>query len=301
MVNVEFQLGLIGFPLEHSLSPAIHDAALKALGLEGEYRLYPVSPMPEGSSTLVDLLEMLRRGKLQGLNVTIPHKQFIPPYLDALTPTAQAIGAVNTIFYKEELLWGDNTDAAGFMADLEILGWTAQDVEDPHALILGSGGSARAVSYALAHAGWRLTIAARRLEQAQELTKSILHFSSSTPMQDGSDLAIPILLESSALSALESSPNLIVNTTPLGMKSRQDESPWPERTVLPPQAALYDLVYNPPETKLIKIARKAGLYTANGLGMLVEQAALSFEIWTGQKALRDAMRAAVQVNTIGAT
>ena len=302
MINKEYLLGLIGFPLDHSLSPAIHAAALRNLDLKGDYRLYPVPPLPAGAAILEDNLSLLRRGDLMGLNVTIPHKQAILPLLDALTPTAQAIGAANTIYYRGNQLWGDNTDAAGFMADLHFLGWSLPVADNPHALILGSGGSARAVSYALAHAGWRLTIAARRQEQAQNLVDKLQQFSNIAPTRDGDDLLTAAHLDSRLLIDLHPPPDLIINTTPLGMNPYQDQSPWPEDLPFPSsQAAVYDLVYNPPETRLISAARKAGLQVANGLGMLVEQAALSFEIWTGYSAPRDVMRQAVMGNIIGAS
>ena len=257
-------------------------------------------PLPAGVAALEDHLRMLRQGDLVGLNVTIPHKLSILPLLDALTPTAQAIGAANTIYYHDDLLWGDNTDAAGFMADLNYLGWSFPAADNPHALILGSGGSARAVSYALAHAGWSLTIAARRQGQAQDLVQNIQNFSTSSPNQGGENHLIAIHLDNRSLIDLDPSPGLIINTTPLGMSPFQDESPWPETVPFPTHAAVYDLVYNPPETRLISAARDAGQLVTNGLGMLVEQAALSFEIWTGYTAPRDIMRETVADYQIGA-
>lgn len=300
MIIKGYCLGLIGFPLDHSLSPAIHAAVLRALDLDGEYRLYPVPPLPAGAAALEDHLRLLRQGDLVGLNVTIPHKQSILPLLDALTPTAQAIGAANTIYYHDDLLWGDNTDAAGFMADLNYLGWSFQAAENPHALVLGSGGSARAVSYALIQTGWSLTIAARRQEQAQNLIQNIQEFSTSSPNQGGDNQLTAIHLDSRSFLELDPSLDLIINTTPLGMNPYQVESPWPEDIPFPSsQAAVYDLVYNPPETRLISSARKARMLVANGLGMLVEQAALSFETWTGFTAPRDVMREAAKDYRIG--
>jgi shikimate dehydrogenase len=301
MISKEYLLGLIGFPLDHSLSPAIHAAALRALDLDGEYRLYPVPPLPAGAAAMEDRLRLLRQGDLVGLNVTIPHKQSILPLLDALTPTAQAIGAANTIFYLDGLLWGDNTDAAGFIADLNYLGWSFPAAENPHALILGSGGSARAVSYALLQNGWSLTVAARRQDQAQNLVQNIQKFSRLSPNQGGDNQLTAIHLDSRSLIDLDPSPRLIINTTPLGMSPFQDESPWPEAVSFPSQAAVYDLVYNPPETRLISAARDAGLLVTNGLGMLIAQAALSFETWTGFSAPIDVMRKAAKDYQIGAS
>jgi shikimate dehydrogenase len=296
-----FHLGLTGFPLGHSLSPKLQSAALHSTGLSGEYRLYPVAPFPEGQAAMIALLDRLRSGELQGLNVTIPHKQNVIPLLDELTPAARAIGAVNTISCQENRLVGDNTDAAGFLADLERhtpfispqnhLESSSPQVPHPlrglcpsslhEALVLGAGGSARAVVYALAQAGWRVCIAARRLEQARDLTASL---------STGESMITALPLDAATFSRQVS---LLVNTTPLGMAPNTEASPWPHGTPFPVQAFVYDLVYNPAETQLLRSARAAGLPAANGLGMLVEQAILGFEIWTGRRPLRQALWQAV--------
>jgi len=259
-------LGLIGYPLRHSLSPEIHIAALKACGLEGDYSLFPVSP--DDKQGLKSLLNRVRTGEITGLNVTIPHKQNVIPLLDKLTPTAQAIGAVNTIYLRDDRLIGDNTDALGFSADLKkFLTTETQRHGDINALVLGAGGSARAVVYALVNSGWNVTIAARRIEQAQELAASFTNYELQITNYE-SFIHHP------------STFNLIVNTTPLGMTPNADQSPWPENLPFP-NAAVYDLVYNPRETKLVHNARSQGLPATTGLGMLIEQAALAFELWTG--------------------
>jgi len=269
-----YHLGLIGYSLEHSLSPKIHTAALKACGLQGKYSLFPIAP--EDKQGLKDLLNRVRPGELHGLNVTIPHKQNVIPLLDELTPTAKAIGAVNTIYLRRDKLIGDNTDAPGFLADLKkiladspspILG-EGLAVREKSAIVLGAGGSARAVVYALLIDGWQITIAARRLEQAQQLTDSFPNYQ-------------VLITNLENLQSLVSNLSLIVNTTPLGMTPNIDQSPLPETLSLPSNALIYDLVYNPRETKLVRDARAQGLQAATGLGMLIEQAALSFEIWTG--------------------
>ncbi|MDO9302105.1 MAG: hypothetical protein Q7T89_12010, partial [Anaerolineales bacterium] len=154
-----FQLGLIGYPLGHSLSPKIHGAALKACGLEGNYSLFPIHP--DDKQGLKDLLARVRSGEITGLNVTIPHKQNVIDFMDELTPTAQTIGAVNTIYFRENQLIGDNTDAAGFLSDLKkFIGNREWGIGRP-AFVLGAGGSARAVVYALLNDGWQVTLAAR--------------------------------------------------------------------------------------------------------------------------------------------
>ncbi len=265
-------LGLIGYPLGHSLSPKIHAAALNACGLQGDYSLFPLAP--DDMQGLRDLLTRVRNGEIHGLNVTIPHKQNVIPLLDESTPTAQAIGAVNTISMRNGKLTGDNTDAPGFLADLKrFLTTEARRHGEKSVLVLGAGGSARAVVYALVHDGWNVTLSARRPEQAQQLAVNY-HLPITT------DLRLATF-------------DLLVNTTPLGMSPNVDASPWPENLPLPKNAAVYDLVYNPRETKLVRDARVQGLPATTGLGMLIEQAALAFEIWTGQRPPREPLTAAV--------
>lgn len=265
-------LGLIGHPLGHSLSPKIHTAALTACGLEGEYSLFPSAP--EDMQGLKDLLTRVRGGEIHGLNVTIPHKQNVIPLLDELTPTAQAIGAVNTISMHNGKLVGDNTDAPGFLADLQnFLTTETRSRGERKVLVLGAGGSARAVVYALVHTGWDVTLSARRPEQAQALA---------------SNYHLPITTDLRPLTF-----DLLVNTTPLGMTPNVDTSPWPENLAFPKDAAVYDLVYHPRETKLVRDARAQGLPAKTGLGMLIEQAALAFEIWTGHRPPREPLIAAI--------
>ena len=272
-----FNLGLIGYPLGHSLSPKIHTAALKACGLEGNYSLFPIHP--EDKQGLRDLLARVRTREITGLNVTIPHKQNVIPFIDELTPTAKAIGAVNTIYMRGDKLIGNNTDAPGFLGDLKKVNKETGTQVNKSALVLGAGGSARAVVYALANDGWNVTLAARRLEQAQQLADSI------------DDYQLTII---NSADLQPSTFNLLVNTTPVGMTPNIDQSPLPENLSLPSNAFVYDLVYNPRETKLVKDARAQGLKASTGLGMLIEQAALAFELWTGASADRTAMKKEVE-------
>ena len=274
-----FKFGLIGYPLSHSFSPQIHTAALKSCELDGDYSLFPIHP--EDQSGLKDLLSQVRSGEIHGLNVTIPHKQNVIPLLDELTLTAKAIGAVNTIYLREDQLIGDNTDAAGFLLDLKrFLATEPRRHGELRVLVLGAGGSARAIVYALIQEGWNIAIAARRPEQAEQLAASLQH---------------EIQITNYELSNIDlSNLSLIVNTTPLGMTPNIQASPWPENLSLPKGAAIYDLVYNPPETKLVKDARGQGRRAATGLGMLIEQAALAFEIWTGYHPSREILQSSLQ-------
>lgn len=281
-----FQLGLIGYPVSHSLSPKLQNAAIKACGLKGEYSLYPIHP--DDIQGLQDLLARVRSGEITGLNVTIPHKQNVIPLLDELTPTATAIGAVNVIYLRDQKLIGDNTDAQGFLLDLKRCLATVpsagiikpQSHGDLSALVLGAGGSARAVVYALINDGWKVTMAARRVEQAQQLASSFPDYELQIMNYEPSTFQLPNL-------------QLIVNTTPIGMTPNIDQSPLPENVEFSKDTFIYDLVYNPRETKLVKDARAQGLQAATGLGMLIEQAALGFRLWTGYSAPLEVMRTAV--------
>ena len=271
-----YQLGLIGYPLGHSLSPKIHTAALSSCGLTGNYSLFPIHP--DDKQGLHKLLARVRNGEIHGINVTIPHKQNVIEFMDGLTPTAKAIGAVNTIYMREDKLIGDNTDAPGFLSDLKR--GSNSSFSTPHsALVLGAGGSARAVVYALANDGWNVTIAARRLEQTKQLAQSFPNY----------QLLITNLDDLQPLTF-----DLIVNTTPLGMTPNIETSPLPENIILSKNTFVYDLVYNPRETKLVRDARAQGLNASTGLGMLIEQAALAFEKWTGHNPPREVLYAAVE-------
>ncbi|HLA07910.1 MAG TPA: shikimate dehydrogenase [Anaerolineales bacterium] len=275
-----YRLGLIGYPVSHSLSPKIQNAALRACGLEGDYSLFPIAQ--DDMQGLKELLDRVRTGEITGLNVTIPHKQNVIPFMDVLTPTAKAIGAVNIIYMRENKLIGDNTDAGGFLSDLrKFLTTEPQRHGDSNALVLGAGGSARAVVYALASDGWKVSIAARRIEQSRQLASTLPN--SQLLITNFENLQSPI-----------SSLLLLVNTTPLGMTPNIDRSPLPENISLSPHTKIYDLVYNPRETKLVRDARAQGCQATTGLGMLIEQAALGFELWTGFDPSREIMRASIQ-------
>jgi shikimate dehydrogenase len=284
----DYRFGLIGWPLTYSLSPIIHNAALRVTGLEGDYRCFPVPPLPEGVNVLAGLVARMRGGELLGLNVTLPHKQTILVEVDALTSDAEAIGAVNTIFLEGDHLVGDNTDMAGFLVDLEA----TLSPRMGHALVLGAGGAARAVVFALNKAGWEVRVAARRYDQADNLAQTL--------MRPGRKPISPIQLRLDSLGEDEQDITLIVNATSVGMAPDVDETPWPEGTMLPEGAAVYDLVYYPRETRLVRDAKAKGLAATGGLGMLVEQAALAFERWTGRAAPRVEMhQAAMQASRLG--
>jgi shikimate dehydrogenase len=283
-------IGLLGWPVGHSISPAMHNAAAAALGLDWAYVPLPVRP-----EALPLALGGLAALGLRGVNVTVPHKTAVLPYLDAVYPVAQLIGAVNTIVVTDGRLTGFNTDWSGFLADLTELGLALSGRD---CLVLGAGGSARAVVYALASAGGRVTVLARRPEQAAQLVAEL-----GTALPDAGLTAGP--LSAAAEIAGGVYHPVIVNTTPLGMAgANANLSPWPDgplpaaarlpaAALLPADAFVYDLVYNPPLTPLLRQAQAAGARTANGLGMLVNQAAEAFELWTNRRPDREVMRAAI--------
>jgi shikimate dehydrogenase len=267
------RLVLLGYPVGHSVSPAMHGAALRAAGLnDWTYTAWAVT-----AEELPGAVEALRGADYAGANVTVPHKTRVMALLDGLTPVARAIGAVNTIVKQERRLIGHNTDAAGLLADLHANG---AKLERRPVLILGAGGSARAAAAACLGVGARVRVLARRPEAAEALR----------------ELGPVEVFEWSPLGLLQASDDcaVIINTTPLGMTPEEGASPWLEGTPFPPGALVYDLVYNPPETRLVRQARAEGLRAATGLGMLVEQGALAFELWTGRPAAREAMREAAR-------
>jgi shikimate dehydrogenase len=269
-----YHLGLIGYPLGHSLSPKIHSAALKACGLQGDYSLFSIQP--DDMQGLKGLLARVRSGEIHGLNVTIPHKQNVMTLVDARSEIARAVRAVNTICLRGDKLVGDNTDAPGFVSDLKrfLDNRKSEIANRKSALVLGAGGSARAVTYALLTDGWSVTIAARRIEQARQLADAFTSYK--LQVTDFSSFIIP-------------HSSLIVNTTPLGMSPNVETSPLPENVALNKHTMIYDLVYNPRETKLVKNACAQGCSAITGIGMLIEQAALAFEIWTGCTPPRDVL------------
>jgi shikimate dehydrogenase len=261
--------GLIGYPVEHSFSPAMHNSAFAALSLNWRYVPLPVHP-----ERLGEAVAGLRALGFAGANVTVPHKEAVMSYLDRVTPEAQAIGAVNTIVLCEEMAIGYNTDWQGFLTALSEGGFNPQD---KRAVILGAGGAARAVIYALAKSGAQVTILNRTSSRAQALVQ---HFASVFPSVSlrSLPLTLHILKEQTA------EAHLLVNTTPVGTWPKVDKSIWPEALAFPGHLSVFDLVYNPGHTKLLQQAKRARAKAIGGLGMLVHQGAAAFELWTREKA-----------------
>lgn len=267
--------GIIGYPVEHSLSPAMHNAAFAALGLPWSYVQLPVEP----GQLAAALSDFLLQG-FRAFNVTIPHKEHVIPLLDEISEHARRIAAVNTVSVKDGRLFGDNTDWQGFLSDLEHLGHRP---DGSSALVLGSGGAARGVVYALLARGCSVVMAARN---AGTLGSLIAHARGCFAEASVSGVSFD------DLPSLERRFDLVVNTTPVGMHPKIDASPWPASVPFPQCALAYDLVYNPGETCFMRQASSQGIGAANGLGMLVYQAALAFTIWTGREAPVEIMRQA---------
>ena len=268
---------MIGWPIEHSVSPPMHNAAFRVLGLDWCYVPFPVHP-----SQLDTALRGVAALGMRGINATVPHKQALLSLVGELTPAARAIGAVNTVLVKGAALIGHNTDAAGFLRALRETGCVPEECS---ALVLGAGGAARAVVYALASVGAEVTILNRTPERASLLASELADVDGRGRLRAGA-------LDLRSLDKEATQAQLIVNATPLGMWPQVDTSPWPEQVPFPAEALLFDLVYNPRETSLMRLARDAGACAVDGLRMLVHQGAEAFELWTGMDAPVEVMYAA---------
>jgi shikimate dehydrogenase len=259
-------VGLIGWPVEHSVSPAMHNAVFAALGLNWHYVPLPVRP--EQVKTAVRGLSALG---FRGANVTVPHKQAVMHYIDEVTDTAKAIGAVNTIVVQGERFLGHNTDAYGFLAALRDEGF---EPSGRSVLVLGAGGAARAIVFALAESGCSVTIHNRTAPRAAELAHHVQTAGVRAPVKP--------VLDAPNLRDLDFARfDLLVNATSVGMWPHTEDCPWPDALSFPSHWAVYDLVFNPAETRLLAQARAAGAKAIGGLGMLVWQGAAAFEMWTG--------------------
>lgn len=252
---------IIGWPVAQSLSPAIHNAAFAACGLDWTYVSIAVRP-----GSVEEGIGLLRTLGVEGANVTMPHKRDVIPFLDEIADTAAAVGAVNTIARDRNRLIGHNTDGDGFLRWLRCEGF---DPAGKRALILGAGGAARAVALALARAGAEVRVCARRTGQAAEVAA----------------------LDAAIAAADWGEPgeaDLVVQSTPA-----RDGLPL-ERLSFGPAVIAVDLIYPPPPTRFVEAARAAAARAFDGLGMLVQQAALSFELWTGRAAPLDVMDVAAR-------
>jgi shikimate dehydrogenase len=251
----EHLLGIVGHPLSHSLSPVLHNWGFQKSGFPGVYLRWELPP-----ERLPGFIEAVRTLPIHGVSVTIPHKQKIVSHLDGISPAAAQVGAVNTLYWREGRLLGENTDVDGFNAPLLQAGMRPKT-----ALVLGAGGAARAVVAGLQRLGLKKVWVSSRdsgksVALAREFEADML------PWSERGDMAV----------------ELVVNATPLGMKGGWEaRSPWPTDRFPAGVECVYDLVYNPEETILIQLARRSGIRVLSGLSMFLHQGLAQFLLWTG--------------------
>lgn len=261
--------GLIGDPVEHSMSPAMHNAAFRQMGLDYLYAAFRVE-----AADVEKAIAGMRALNLRGLNVTIPHKVAVLSLVDKLDPLAEKIEAVNTIVNDDGVLTGYNTDATGF---LQPLLENRIEPQGKNVVILGAGGASRAVSFILADRGASLVILNRKeeLDWAEELAGRISqNFKKPVPALELTDENLKGQLDKA---------DILVNVTSVGMSPNTDNT-LVNRGLLRPGLIVYDIVYNPVKTKLLREAEAAGARIIGGIDMLAWQGAIAFELWTGQKA-----------------
>lgn len=276
LTGVTQVLGIIGYPVEHSLSPPMQNAALEQLGVDGVYVPFPVEP-----ESLPSAIAGLWALGIQGFNVTIPHKQTVMAQLTSVTDIGQAVGAVNTVWRTPTGWAGTNTDVTGFIAPLRA---SDRDWPTSRVVILGNGGAARAVVAGCVTLGcsdiWLVGRSASKLTQFVESWQT-------SPLQPQMQTALWPELEQ-----LLPDTTLLVNTTPVGMHPDIAATPVTAAQIalLPEDAIVYDLIYTPSPTQFLKLAAQRGLMTFDGTEMLVQQGAAALEIWTQQPPPVDLMR-----------
>lgn len=263
------RVGVIGWPVEHSLSPAMHNAAFAALGMSDW--LYDRVAIPP--DIVRHSLNTLRgEGGYIGINVTVPHKQAVMPYVQP-DARARALGAANTIDFRTNA--ATNTDVEGLLGDLAAHGIP---LKDQPVLVLGAGGAARAAVYSLVQSGAQVTVVNRTRDKAQVML---------------ADLAVSAGIAGVVVKPLAEAARdevaLIVNCTPVGMWPQVDACPWPDDMPFPAGVTVYDMIYRPEHTALMLKAEQEGGHSIGGLGMLVRQGAESFRIWTGVEPPLDVM------------
>lgn len=260
------KLVVIGDPIEHSLSPLMHNIALKELGLEKEFHY---EKLRIKADELADFIESIRKGEIAGASITMPHKVNIIQYLDELTKEAELMGAVNTLYKKNGKVIGHNTDGFGCLNSLKE---NDVNVKGKKIVIMGAGGAARAIVFTLAlNDVHEIVILNRTVGKAEELTRKVKEKTG-------------VISKAGSLEKIKEElrdAEILINCTSVGMKG--EEGTLVTSEMLYPSLVVMDVVYNPLKTRLIEEAEEAGCKTVNGAGMLVHQGAIGFEIWTGKK------------------
>ncbi len=278
--------GIFGHPIQHSLSPQMHQAAFKDLGLQNLYLPFDVHP-----KLLKKAVDALIPLGFHGLNITIPHKETVMPFLDQIDREATRIGAVNTIEVRSGRLIGHNTDGKGFITSLN------EENVDPAALaviLIGAGGAAKGVAVSLLSAGVsKMTLLVRQVNKGETLGKQL------QALSPRSDISVRGMQEKKPPPMGDNRPVLLINATPLGMHE-DDPLPFPEEWIKA-DWVVSDLIYRPHETPLLLSAKNKGAKTVSGMGMLLHQGALSFEIWTGIKPPTKVMHKALLKGLFGPT
>ncbi|MEC1750116.1 shikimate dehydrogenase [Bacillus mojavensis] len=266
--------GVIGNPIAHSMSPDIHNAALKDLGLDGHYHAFKVE-----EDSLEDAVKGIRALGLQGINVTVPHKVSIMDHLDHIDESAKVLGAVNTVRREGDKLVGYNTDGEGFVKSLMRI--LDKPISELSFLMIGAGGAARAIFTTIVRDNpEKFDICNRTIQKAKQLTESAPSFRN-----------VEVLSIKEAEERLEQY-DVIIHTTSVGMYPNVEDIPLSLQRAAS-SAVVCDIVYNPIQTSLLKEAKQKGLKTLDGVGMFVEQAALSFRLWTGHEPDVEKMRSIV--------
>ena len=276
-------LGLIGYPVAHSLSPRMHRAAFDALGIEAHYALWETQP-----DRLVKRIASLRFAEILGANITIPYKENVVSLVDECDPLAARIGAINTILNRSGRLVGYNTDAPGFIRALTE--FAAFDCPGKKVVILGTGGAARAAALGLLENGvGEVTLLGRNEKHIQNL---LHHLRKLTAKMHGTTRVYGAMLGSPEASRFLSTSDLLINATPVGLKA-DDATLLFDVNILPTTALVMDMIFNPPLTPLLRAAQAHGCQVLNGLSMLLYQGALAFELWTGRPAPIEVMQRAL--------
>lgn len=268
-------VGLIGHPVEHSFSPPMHNAAFEELGMDWAYVAFDVNP-----NNLKSAIDGAKSLNIKGFNVTIPHKINVMDYLDEIDEVASLIGAVNTIDFNN--MKGYNTDGIGAVKAIEEV----TSIKNRNVVVAGAGGASRAISFYIAKYGAdSLTILNRNIQKAQDLAGDV----------EASDLIDEVGSDSiSNINSYLDDADILIDTTPLGMHPHIDDEPIAIADNMHEDLTVFDAVYNPNETVLLKEAIKAGAKPVYGIKMLLYQGAESFEIWTGKKAPVDVMEEALR-------